>query len=815
MTYPVRMAIAHAVRALSESVSIPSPATTSNAQRATRNGGSTLPGTSGVAESLLATLNPEQREAVLRTEGPLLILAGAGSGKTRVIASRIAYLIAGGLASPDRILAVTFTNKAAEEMRERVRGLVNIDTRPLWISTFHAICARMLRREGPAIGLPRNFVIYDGADQQAAIKQILRELNIDEKLLPPRLALARISHARNRMEPIVSTQADSAYQNEMLRKVYERYVAVLRDSNALDFDDLLLRTVELFDSAEHVRGRYADRFRYILVDEYQDTNRPQYLLVRQLASEHRNLAVVGDPDQSIYKWRGADLRNILDFERDFSETSVVRLERNYRSTQVILDAASAVIRQNHGRKEKRLWTEREGGGAIAFHRTTDELAEADVICRTVRRTLAEGDAGPIAVLYRLNAQSRALEDALMRDRVPYRIVGGVRFYERKEIKDALAYLKLLLNPHDDVSFRRVVNVPPRGIGRSVMDALQAIDPSAMSEERPPLVAGLDSATPAPRSLWARTVHVLKERRLPSRAATSLRAFHELIVTLGDTAPRETVAETLARVLEYSGYLQSLREDRSEESADRLRNLEELVSAAREFEMREPDASLGAFVDRLSLLSETDEEQGPRTSHVWLMTLHAAKGLEFRTVILAGMEEGLFPHSRSRETADLEEERRLCYVGMTRAQDRLILTSAARRRVFGEPQQTTVSRFVDEIPPHLVERFDTSAPVPPAFRVSGEDGWRSSRFDDRSRGMWSRRPPRGLGDAESQATPWRHEDEDQSGGAWRPGTRVRHPHFGVGTVVSIDGHADDAKLVVRFASVGSKKLVARFARLEPA
>ncbi|MGE3842237.1 MAG: ATP-dependent helicase, partial [Vicinamibacterales bacterium] len=413
------------------------------------------------SHSLLASLNAEQRDAVAHTEGPLLILAGAGSGKTRVIAYRIAHLIAEELAAPDRILAVTFTNKAAEEMKGRVSRLIDVGVQPLWISTFHAICARLLRREAPAIGLSRDFVIYDSADQQALIKQILKELNIDEKLLAPRAALSRISHARNRMEGADSFRGGWNYVDDLLATVYERYLQSLRDCNALDFDDLLLRTVELFQKSEAVRQRYQTKFRYIMVDEYQDTNRPQYLLIRLLADAHRNLAVVGDPDQSIYKWRGADLRNILDFEQDFPEAQVVRLEQNYRSTQMILDAASAVISLNRNRKEKRLWTSRHGGRLIQFHRTGDELEEADLICRTVRHALNDVSAGTVAVLYRMNAQSRAIEDALMRNGLPYRIVGGVRFYERKEIKDILAYLKLLINPNDDVSVRRIVSVPPR------------------------------------------------------------------------------------------------------------------------------------------------------------------------------------------------------------------------------------------------------------------------------------------------------------------------------------------------------------------
>src|SRR5919198_1122818 len=412
--------------------------------------------------NFLEKLNPQQREAVLQITGPLLILAGAGSGKTRVITYRIAYLIGDGHAEPDEVLAVTFTNKAAGEMRERVESLLGSDCNGIWLSTFHALCARLLRREAPHIGLSRDFVIYDSADQVAVVKQAQRELGIDDKLVPPRMALARISQAKNRMEGPDSLRGAWNLRDEQIAKIYERYLSALTDSNALDFDDLLLKTVELFETSAAVRERYARKFKYVMVDEYQDTNRPQYMLIKRLAEVHRNLAVVGDPDQSIYKWRGADLRNILDFERDFGDATIVRLEQNYRSTQVILDAATAVIQQNRNRKDKRLWTDRTGGRKIVYFRGGDELEEADFITRSIKQAHAEDIDTMMAILYRTNAQSRAIEDSLMRESIPYKIIGGVRFYERKEIKDALAYLKLIINPHDDVSLRRVINVPARG-----------------------------------------------------------------------------------------------------------------------------------------------------------------------------------------------------------------------------------------------------------------------------------------------------------------------------------------------------------------
>src|SRR5262245_49338650 len=453
----------------------------------------------------LSSLNPAQRDAVLQVDGPLLILAGAGSGKTRVIAYRIAYLVGGGHAQGGEVLAVTFTNKAAEEMRGRVEQLLGADCRDIWLSTFHSLCARLLRREAPAIGLSRDFVIYDSSDQLSVVKQVMKTLDIDDKLIPPRMALGRISHAKNRMEtPEMLRAAGGTFRDEQIAKIYEAYVRSLRDAGGLDFDDLLLKTVELMETSERVRTLYSHKFRFILVDEYQDTNRPQYLLVRRLAEHYRNLCVVGDPDQSIYRWRGADLRNILDFERDFPEARIIRLEQNYRSTQVILDAASAVIRKNRNRKDKRLWTDRKGGDPILYVRAADEIEEADFIMRSVREA-QEADAGTmLAVLYRSNAQSRAIEDALMRERIAYRIIGGVRFYERKEIKDALAYLRLVINPHDDVSLRRVVNVPARGIGRSVIEAVEAVNLDDHDAAMPLLAGGQPAA---PRSLWTRLLLV--------------------------------------------------------------------------------------------------------------------------------------------------------------------------------------------------------------------------------------------------------------------------------------------------------------------
>jgi DNA helicase-2/ATP-dependent DNA helicase PcrA len=514
---------------------------------------------------------------------------------------------------------------------------------------------------------------------------------------------------------------------------------------------------------------------------------------------------VGDPDQSIYKWRGADLRNILDFEQDFPEAKVIRLEQNYRSTQTILDGASALIRRNRHRKDKRLWTDRSGGAKIAYFRGNDELEEADFITRAVKQARSEDIDAMFAVLYRTNAQSRAIEDSLMREGIPYKIIGGVRFYERKEIKDSLAFLKLIINPHDDVSVRRVINVPARGIGKGVMESLQGISPEQIAADAPPLLAaGLQEISSA-RSLWAKLVYAVAESTLTPRAIASLRAFRDLIVNLSSAARQETVSITLGKMLDQTGYLNDLREENTEEANERIENLMELVSAAREYETREPDASIGGFVDRLSLLSEADEESGNREAKVWMMTMHAAKGLEFPVVVIAGMEEGLFPHSRASEDDDeVEEERRLCYVGMTRAQSQLILTSAARRRVFGEYQATEPSRFLDEIPADLVER------IAPTYASPYQGAFTHQHYEFRTNPYG--RKGRGGRVRESDAA-YAYEHEDQSRDGIRTGVRVRHAQFGVGTVVGVEEHNDDLKITVRFNTVGVKKLLAKYAKLE--
>ena len=854
----------------------------------------------------LDALNPEQRAAVLHASGPLLILAGAGSGKTRVIAYRIAHLVGGGFAEPHEVLAVTFTNKAAEEMRARVEALLGGAYKGLWILTFHALCARLLRREATHIGLSRDFVIYDSSDQLSAVKQVLKTLQVEESFIQPRAALSAISRAKN---SLVSPEALAAkghgYRDDLLAKIYLAYTKLLGESCALDFDDLLVKTVELFEKSEAVRQQYAERFRYVMVDEYQDTNRPQYLLMRRLAAVHRNLTVVGDPDQSIYAWRGADIRNILDFEQDFGDTTVVKLEQNYRSTEVILGAASAVISNNRQRKEKTLWTARKGGDLVVYGRCGDELEEADFVARTARGAVGDNTEDTVAILYRTNAQSRVIEDAMRRENLLYKIIGNVRFYERKEVKDALAYLRLLLNPHDSVSVRRVINVPARGIGKGVMDALDAVLGDGEVMGRTAAAAEERQSFP-PQSLWTALVRGLDARRFNNRAAASLAAFRDLVRSLTEVSHAENVSTTIAKVLDQAGYLQDLRSEQSEEAEGRIENLAELVSAAREYEMRESDASLSGFVDRLSLLSETDETKGSENARILLMTLHAAKGLEFPAVIITGLEEGLFPHMRAdSDDNDLEEERRLCYVGMTRARGKLFLTSANRRRVFGEYRSCEPSRFIDEVPASLVQRYDFvgygssgygggsgagrqrdgsgygrqrdgGALGAPSFGRAqgalsgGERGGSSLASSGRgyggggaggytgARGRQGAMPTRGSsaerghdeapwatsggqgGGLESPGSPgprspgaeatspadkfrvkesasYSYEDEDQAAhtSGLKLGMRVRHPQFGTGQVIGVEDYNDDVKVTVRFTSVGVKRLLAKYAKLQRA
>jgi DNA helicase-2/ATP-dependent DNA helicase PcrA len=716
---------------------------------------------SAPSSATLAGLNEQQRAAVMAWQGPVLVLAGAGSGKTRVITHRIAHLVLDRGVPSEAILAVTFTNKAAEEMKARAEAL--LAGRPLraWMSTFHSFCVRLLRREAKAAGLAPGFLIYDEADQLAVVRDAMRALDLSEKLHPPRRILSRISAAKN------SGRDGGEGEAGVAGLVQERYAALLRAAGALDFDDLLLRAARLLEENAAVRESWRLRFPFILVDEYQDTNRAQYDLVRLLSGPAGNLTVVGDEDQSIYSWRGADIQNILEFERDFPGARVFRLEQNYRSSQRILDAAVSLVGRNLRRKGKTLRAVRGKGDPVRLHAASDEFEEAQWV---VERVAALRGRGRAAVLFRMNAQSRLFEEQLLRLRLPYLVLGGVGFYERKEVKDLLAYLRLALNPRDAVAFHRVVNVPPRGIGARTVEEIDRV--AAERSESP----------------WEALVHLVDEAAVPARALSPLRQFRDTIETLVAEAPSRGIQGLLQRALESSGYAAALAREDSRESQERLENLAELLAAAADFEVREQAPSLAGFLDRAALLSETDRLRDDVP--VLLMTLHAAKGLEFESVFLVGLEEGLLPHSRSLTGEDaLEEERRLCYVGMTRAMERLCLTWARSRQVFGQRRLSVPSRFLEEIPPDGVETSGSSLPLAARARPEG------TRWPSLDASRVAPLPP----------APAALE--------LRPGVRVRHPLFGVGTVIRREGDGDDLKLTVSFPGVGAKKLVARFAGLE--
>ncbi|MEE8283039.1 MAG: UvrD-helicase domain-containing protein [candidate division NC10 bacterium] len=723
------------------------------------------------SEACLIDLNPPQREAVLHTEGPLLILAGAGSGKTRVITHRIAYLIGECHIRPWNVLAVTFTNKAAEEMRERVARLLGAEGVNVWVGTFHATCVKILRKNAQHLDLRSSFVIYDEGDQLALLRGCLKELDLGERVIHPRVVRAKISRAKNDLLTPAGFASQAAdYLEERVARIYYRYQAALQRNGALDFDDLLMETVRLFVERPLILSAYQELWRYLMVDEYQDTNHAQYRLIRLLAERHQNLAVVGDDDQSIYRWRGADLANILDFERDYPSCKVIRLEQNYRSTQRILEAASSVIARNRGRKVKRLWTENEAGELVGFCHARDEGDEATFIMETIRHlAVQEGyDFDDFAVFYRVNAQSRVLEDALRRAVVPYAIVGGLRFYERKEIRDLVAYLRLIANPADSVSFLRVVNVPARGIGRGTLDRV-----SELAAAR-----GL--------SLWEACREIEKEGFLAARQMKALLEFQALIERFIARLHETPVPDLVSVLLQETGYSAELEQEGTPEALSRIENLQELISAALDFVQRSEDTTLQAFLDMVALLTNVDEGMRDTRGRVTLMTLHMAKGLEFPVVFIAGMEEGVFPHGRAyTDPEELEEERRLCYVGVTRAKKRLFLTAAVQRRLYGGESFNLPSRFLEEITPHLLERIEAPSP---SYATSLE-GYGASvlRYE-----------------VEADQTPFVD--------FYQPGIQVRHPEWGVGRIRERMGNGDEMKVVVTFPGIGTKKLKVKYAQL---
>jgi DNA helicase-2/ATP-dependent DNA helicase PcrA len=726
----------------------------------------------------LAHLNAEQRDAVLHTEGPLLILAGAGSGKTRVLTHRIAHLVCDHGVDPARICAVTFTNKAAREMRERTERLIN-SAADVWLTTFHSLCARILRRHADRIGRRNDFTIFDDSDQRNLIRRAAADLQLNENLYPPARLLAGIDQAKNDGRlPQDALAAAGDTISRAVAEVYKRYQELLAANNAMDFGDLLLCAVELFRHDPAVAARYQDQFRHLMVDEYQDTNRVQYQLLRLLAARNRNVCVVGDDDQCIYRWRGADIRNILDFESDFPGARVLRLEQNYRSTKSILAAAGAVIQHNAGRKGKRLWTTNETGEPIRLHTAADERAEARYVLRQIDQLLAENyTGGDIAVFYRTNAQSRALEEELVRQRVAYSIVGSTRFYDRKEIKDLLAYLRVVANPHDSLSLLRILNVPPRGIGKTTVDALARV--------------AKDGNLPL-----ATVIADLPTIGLGAAAGARLTEFHRLCARLHALADGPVTA-LLRAVLTETGYLERLQSEHTPETEARVENIEELLTATEQFDATAEDPSLSAFLEQIALIADVDTYAAAQ-NRVTLMTLHNSKGLEFPIVFIIGLEEGLFPHERSLLHAEsIEEERRLCYVGFTRARQRLFLVHAQQRHLFGRTQQNLPSRFLAEIPQELL-RPDT---------VSAAAVGLSSREEPTVDYSYSqlRLPRRG---GQRGATP-----QTADGEGFAVGQRVRHKEFGSGTVRAVEGGGDRTKLTVRFDQAGLKKLIARYAGLE--
>lgn len=731
--------------------------------------------------SIQQDLNPSQQQAVQHTDGPLLILAGAGSGKTRVITYRIAYLMRVHAVPAEWILAVTFTNKAAEEMRQRVQVLLGVSASSVWVSTFHAACARILRREAAAARLSPQFVIYDTTDQLTLIKQCLKELHIDHELYAPQSVMRRISTLKNELmdaDTFVREAGDYGL-DEAVARAYPLYQRRLQDNAALDFDDLLMRTVQLFRRHADILERYQHRLRYVMVDEYQDTNMAQYHLLQLLAARYRNLCVVGDDDQSVYRFRGANVRNILNFERDYPDAKVVKLEQNYRSTAIILEAASAVIAQNEGRKEKTLWTENARGTPIGYFCAQDGVHEAEVICHNITglRQTERLSYQDFAVFYRTNAQSRVLEDGLRRANIPYQVVGGLRFYDRREIKDALAYLRLLVNPLDGISLRRIINVPRRGIGQVSWARVEAL-----AAERD--LNGLD-LLPA----------ILASDVVSKSVRNKLQAFYTLLQTLRDDAPYMSVADITREVMTRTGYVEQLEAEQTAEAQARLENLGELVNAADEFDRHGDGEGLQAFLEQTALLSDQDSLDDA-SGAVVLMTLHASKGLEFPIVFIAGMENGLFPHSRSfDEQVEMEEERRLCYVGMTRAQTRLFLTGAMRRRIYGTEQQHMPSLFLGHIPAACVHDYSPQ----PSLAAARQPWDTTAHFY-----------PAAAEAPESADSPSRQAPVTP----YAVGTQVLHQHFGRGVVQKREDEGERLKLTVIFRDHGIKKILAQHAPMQP-
>ena len=722
--------------------------------------------------SLLTGLNKEQQQAVQHTEGPLLILAGAGSGKTKVLTVRIAHLLAQGV-NPYEILAITFTNKAAQEMKSRVEGLVGDVANRIWLSTFHSFCAKFLRFElDNFLGYNSNFTIYDTSDSQAVIKAALKALNLDDKYYPVGAMIGAISDAKNKLlfASDFRKQARDFYQQKVA-DVYEYYERELRKNNALDFDDLLLVAVKLLQSHEAVLDKYSKRFRYVMIDEYQDTNHAQYLLAKLLASHWKNIAVVGDADQSIYAWRGADIQNILDFEKDYPNCTSIKLEQNYRSTKIILDAANAVIENNEGRPKKNLWTDKTEGAKIQHFTAQSEHEEAAFIGDTIakKHDIHGVPYGDMAILYRTNAQSRVLEEALIKRALPYTMVGGTKFYDRKEIKDVLAYLRVLYNPFDDLSLLRIINVPKRSIGATTVAKLQ------------------DYARANGTSLFMTLTQLHLVDTIKGKTKEKLEEFGILIFTLVAEMEDKTVLDILESILDRTGYLAQLEESTDPQDQARAENIGELLSVAKDFQDTNPNGTVEDFLEQVALVNDVDSFE-QEESKVTLMTLHAAKGLEFPIVFLGGLEEGLFPHSRTlMNPEEIEEERRLAYVGITRAEKELYISNATTRTVFGRTSSYLPSRFIDEIPEELVDGLRAKRKVPDDIK----------RHVPQHMSVTSRPVTKPIVRNEVIAD-------------WKVGDTAIHSKWGNGKVINVAGEGAGMKLTIEFPTQGVRVVMAKFA-----
>ncbi|MDR4945263.1 DNA helicase PcrA [Neobacillus cucumis] len=759
-----------------------------------------------LTDKLLNGLNPEQQNAVKATDGPLLLMAGAGSGKTRVLTHRIAYLIVEKRVNPYNILAITFTNKAAREMKERIGKMMGGAAEEIWISTFHSMCVRILRRDIDRLGYNRNFTILDTTDQQSVIKSILKDKNLDPKKYDPRAILGSISSAKNELiGPEEYEKAAGGYFEQTVSEVYKEYQKRLRKNQALDFDDLIMMTIQLFQRVPEVLEYYQRKFQYIHVDEYQDTNRAQYMLVKMLASRFKNLCVVGDSDQSIYRWRGADIANILSFEKDYPNATVILLEQNYRSTKRILLAANKVIENNLNRKKKNLWTENPEGNKLVYYRADSEQGEAQFVAGKIKELTRDKKCplSDIAILYRTNAQSRVMEEVLLKSNIEYSIVGGIKFYDRKEIKDMLAYLRLIANPDDDISLQRVINVPKRGIGSSSLDKIA----NFAAQHDISLYQALES------------VELLGLSPKITKAAGQ---FRDLIRNYTNMQEFLSVTELVEEILDKSGYREMLKAEKSLEAQSRLENLEELLSVTKNFENSSEDKTLVAFLTDLALVADIDslDDDGEKADTITLMTLHSAKGLEFPVVFLIGLEEGVFPHSRSlMDEAEMEEERRLAYVGITRAEQSLFITNAQMRTLFGRTNMNPASRFIAEIPQDLIEGVEPEQQSSRPFSAGGRSfGSSGNSFGSSGTSFGSSR-----GTFTTPTTPrkpvMRPTSAAASGGeetGWKVGDKAEHGKWGIGTVVSVKGQGEGTELDIAFPSpAGIKRLLAKFAPIKKA